>query len=64
MSKHVDKFLRDEWRNEQTDVHPVWEARTIPAIEQWQELAISAELHSSEVAGATPFVKDTQGEVP
>ncbi len=37
MSKHMHELIGTDWASDQTDVHPAWEARTVPALERTED---------------------------
>lgn len=61
MSKKLHRLIWAEWSDHQPEVHPVWEARIIPSIEEYQERTSTKNTSSSaELTFAKPGNSDTK----
>jgi len=55
MSKQLHRLVSAEWDDNQLDVHPVWETRTLTSIEQFEEWATTKkEAVPDELMSALP----------
>jgi len=62
MSKKLHRQIWAEWVEKQPEVHPVWESRIIPSLEQVRALAAITKADSSEVV-ASPKADNSDAEV-